>query len=285
NQLNLPLNLFNYRSDINAKPQQAGTLTILPIELNKSVIPGNLCADNSIYVINTLIRSCNGCTKGEFNALVTGPINKGIINQAGIRFTGHTEFFSKHTKSDCVVMMFVFKKLRVALATTHIPLKYVTQSITHNKLYKIISILYVNLQKYFCITKPCIYVCSINPHAGENGYIGKEEINIMIPVLDKFKKQGINVIGPLASDTLFQKKNLQKADAILTMYHDQGLPVLKFQAFNKSVNVSLGLPFIRTSVDHGTGLELAASGQARAESFIKAIQLAINMIKSRNEQL
>ncbi|CAJ0991211.1 4-hydroxythreonine-4-phosphate dehydrogenase PdxA [Pantoea sp. Nvir] len=281
--LGVLLTLKEYQPDVTAQPQQAGTLTILPIKTAQPVTPGVLETANSPYVLATLARACDGCLNGEFAALITGPVHKGIINDAGIHFTGHTEFFANRAGSHRVVMMLATEELRVALATTHLPLKDVSSAITQNSLQDIIIILHRNLQQKFAIPQPHILICGLNPHAGEGGHMGREEIDIIIPVLNMLRQQGIQLTGPLPADTLFQPKYLQHADAVLAMYHDQGLPVLKFQGFGNAVNLTLGLPFIRTSVDHGTALELAGLGQAKASSFIAALNFAITMIKSSNE--
>lgn len=282
-QLGLPLTLRPYQPDVAAEPQQAGTLTILPIETAAPVTPGELCVANSDYVLATLTRACDGCLDGEFAALITGPVHKGVINDAGIAFTGHTEFFADRAGGHRVVMMLATEELRVALATTHLPLKDVPAAVTRECLHEVITILHGDLQQKFAIAEPHIYVCGLNPHAGESGHMGREEIETITPALNELRQQGINLTGPLPADTLFQPKYLQYADAVLAMYHDQGLPVLKYQGFGRAVNITLGLPFIRTSVDHGTALELAASGQADAGSFKTALNLAITMIKSSNE--
>ncbi|MBK4775603.1 4-hydroxythreonine-4-phosphate dehydrogenase PdxA [Candidatus Pantoea edessiphila] len=282
-QLNLPLNLYNYHPDIVNKNRQVGNLAIIPIELSNPVTPGQLSIANSRYVIKTLIKSCNECIKGKFQAIVTGPVNKYIINNAGIPFTGHTELFARLASAKQVVMMLVNKKFRVALATTHIPLKSVSNFITKKHLYKIIYIIYEELQKKFFIKNPSIYICGLNPHAGDGGYIGTEEIETIIPVINELNMKGLKLTGPISADTIFQEKILKKADVILAMYHDQGLPVLKSFSFTKSVNVTLGLPFIRTSVDHGTALELASTGNANPESLFMALNLAIDMIEINNE--
>ena len=234
-------------------------------------------------MLATLARACDGCLNGEFAALITGPVHKGVINDAGIPFTGHTEFFADRAGGHRVVMMLATEELRVALATTHLPLKDVSAAITHASLREVITILHRDLQQKFAIPQPHIFVCGLNPHAGESGHMGREEIDTIIPALDSLREQGIQLTGPLPADTLFQPKYLQHADAVLAMYHDQGLPVLKFQGFGRAVNITLGLPFIRTSVDHGTALELAGLGQAEPGSFITALNLAITMIKSSNE--
>jgi len=282
-QLGLPLTLRTYQPGVAAQPQQAGTLTILPVDTAQPVTPGELCVANSDYVLTTLARACDGCLSGEFAALITGPVHKGVINDAGIAFTGHTEFYADRAGGHRVVMMLPTEALRVALATTHLPLKEVSAAVTRECLHEVITILHHDLQQKFAIAEPHIYVCGLNPHAGESGHMGREEIDVIIPALNELRQQGIQLTGPLPADTLFQPKYLQHADAVLAMYHDQGLPVLKFQGFGRAVNITLGLPFIRTSVDHGTALELAGLGQAEPGSFITALNLAITMIKSSNE--
>lgn len=282
-QLGLPLSLRPYQPGSEPVPQQAGTLTILPVATAESVTPGELAVANSAYVLETLTRACDGCLSGEFAALITGPVHKGIINDAGIAFTGHTEFFADRAGAHRVVMMLATEELRVALATTHLPLKDVSAAITRDSLHDVITILHRDLQQKFAIAQPHILVCGLNPHAGENGHMGREEIDTITPALETLRQQGMHLTGPLPADTLFQPKYLQHADAVLAMYHDQGLPVLKFQGFGRAVNITLGLPFIRTSVDHGTALDLAGLGQAEPGSFITALNLAITMIKSSNE--
>ncbi|EKN3980681.1 4-hydroxythreonine-4-phosphate dehydrogenase PdxA [Yersinia enterocolitica] len=282
-QLNLPLQLREYQQDKPALAQLAGTLTILSVKIATEVIPGQLDVKNSHYVVETLAKACDGAISGEFAALVTGPVQKSIINDAGIPFIGHTEFFADRSHCSRVVMMLATEELRVALATTHLPLLAVPGAITQTSLHEVISILDNDLKTKFGISQPQIYVCGLNPHAGEGGHMGHEEIDTIIPALDALRQQGINLIGPLPADTLFQPKYLQHADAVLAMYHDQGLPVLKYQGFGRAVNITLGLPFIRTSVDHGTALELAATGTADVGSFITALNLAIKMINNSNE--
>ena len=282
-QLGLPLTLRDYHPGVAPQPQQAGTLTLLHIATAQPVTAGELTVANGHYVLETLARACDGCLSGEFAALVTGPVHKGVINDAGIPFTGHTEFFAERAGGDRVVMMLATEALRVALATTHLPLKDVADAITRDSLHEVITILHQDLQRKFGIAQPHIFVCGLNPHAGESGHMGREEIDTIIPALDELRQQGLQLTGPLPADTLFQPKYLQHADAVLAMYHDQGLPVLKFQGFGRAVNITLGLPFIRTSVDHGTALELAGLGHAEPGSFITALNLAITMIKSSNE--
>ncbi|MBN3042772.1 4-hydroxythreonine-4-phosphate dehydrogenase PdxA [Pectobacterium brasiliense] len=282
-QLSMPLTLRGYQPGQPAQPQQAGSLTILPIAAPATIIPGQLNVANSAYVVETLARACDGCLNGEFAALITGPVHKGIINDAGVPFSGHTEFFADRSRCDRVVMMLATEELRVALATTHLPLAAVSAAITRHSLHEVITILHHDLQTKFGIAQPQIYVCGLNPHAGEGGHMGREELDVINPALDELRQQGITLVGPLPADTLFQPKYLQHADAVLAMYHDQGLPVLKYQGFGRAVNITLGLPFIRTSVDHGTALELAATGSADPGSFITALNLAIKMIKHSNE--
>ncbi|MDN6650714.1 MAG: 4-hydroxythreonine-4-phosphate dehydrogenase PdxA [Enterobacterales bacterium] len=281
--LQLPLTLREYQPDVPAQPQADKTLTILPIKLHSKALPGQLDVNNGAYVVETLARACDGCLSGEFAALITGPVHKGIINDAGVPFTGHTEFFAERSHRDRVVMMLATEELRVALATTHLPLLDVPAAITPQTLTEVITILNHDLRTKFGIDEPQIYVCGLNPHAGEGGHMGREEIDVIIPTLESLRQQGIHLIGPLPADTLFQPKYLEHADAVLAMYHDQGLPVLKYQGFGRAVNITLGLPFIRTSVDHGTALDLAATGIADVGSFRTALNLAIKMINNSNE--
>lgn len=283
-KLGLKIQLREYQKDSPAEPQAAGTLTVLPVSTAVPVTPGKLDVANSQYVVETLARACDGAISGEFAALITGPVQKSIINDAGIPFIGHTEFFADRSHCNRVVMMLATEELRVALATTHLPLLAVPGAITRECLHEVITILNHDLRTKFGIAQPQIYVCGLNPHAGEGGHMGHEEIDIIIPALEELRQQGMHLIGPLPADTLFQPKYLQHADAVLSMYHDQGLPVLKYQGFGRAVNITLGLPFIRTSVDHGTALELAATGTADAGSFKTAINLAIRMANNSNDK-
>ncbi|EBP0116819.1 4-hydroxythreonine-4-phosphate dehydrogenase PdxA [Salmonella enterica subsp. salamae] len=276
--LGLPLSLVPYSPDVPAAPQPAGTLTLLPVSLRAPAIPGQLTVENGPYVVETLARACDGCLQHEFAALITGPVHKGVINDAGIPFTGHTEFFEERSQAKKVVMMLATEALRVALATTHLPLRAIADAITPALLHDVIAILHHDLRTKFGLRDPHILVCGLNPHAGEGGHMGTEEIDTIIPVLEELRAQGMRLTGPLPADTLFQPKYLDHADAVLAMYHDQGLPVLKYQGFGRGVNITLGLPFIRTSVDHGTALELAGQGKADVGSFITALNLAIKMI-------
>ena len=281
-QLGLPLTLIDYDVDKAAKSQKAGTITIIPVDMAEACIPGELNPENGSYVIETLRIASEKNISGEIDAVVTGPVHKGLINQSGIAFSGHTEYFANQANCSDVVMMLATEGLRVALVTTHIPLAYVSKAVTAERLQKVTRILNADLINKFGIKEPKIYVCGINPHAGEDGHLGREEIEVMIPALDVLKAEGIKVIGPLPADTIFQEKYLSDADAILTMYHDQGLPVLKYKGFGSSVNITLGLPFIRTSVDHGTALELAGTNAADSGSFIEAISTAIKLANNQS---
>jgi 4-hydroxythreonine-4-phosphate dehydrogenase len=279
--LSLKLDIFDYDVDKPAKAQQAGSLTVLDVPLAQPCIPGTLDSANGAYVVETLRLASEKNISGEFDAIVTGPVHKGLINKAGIAFSGHTEYFANQANCTDVVMMLATKGLRVALVTTHIPLAYVSKAITHERLQKVTRILHDDLKEKFAISAPKIYACGINPHAGEDGHLGREEIEIMEPAFAELRADGIDIIGPLPADTIFQEKYLKDADAILAMYHDQGLPVLKYKGFGSSVNITLGLPFIRTSVDHGTALELAAKGTADSGSFIEAINNAIHLASNK----
>jgi len=280
-QLNLPLTLTEYHAEQAAMPQQAGTLTIIPMALNEPCVTGELNVNNGAYVVDTLKEACDRNMSGEFDAIVTGPVHKGLINKAGIAFSGHTEYFAHQANCSDVVMMLATEGLRVALVTTHIPLAYVSKAITTERLQKVTRILNQDLIEKFGIESPKIYACGINPHAGEDGHLGREEIDTLIPAFDTLRAEGINIIGPLPADTIFQEKYLKEADAILSMYHDQGLPVLKYKGFGSSVNITLGLPFVRTSVDHGTALELAGTAQADPGSFMQAMNTAIQLANNQ----
>ena len=255
---------------------QAGKLNVIPLPLNEPVQAGKLNTKNSAYVLNMLDLAHDLCLQKLVDAMVTGPIQKSIINQAGYSFTGHTEYLAEKTES-APVMMLATNKMRVALATTHLPLKNVSQAITRETLTETLNILNLFLKQKVGIEKPRILVCGLNPHAGEDGNLGDEEINTIIPVIKKLQQQDMGLVGPLPADTLFTAKYLSNADAVLAMYHDQGLPVLKYSGFGKAVNITLGLPFIRTSVDHGTALDLAATGDASDSSMIEAINMAIEL--------
>lgn len=261
------------------------TLTVLHIPLAVSAQAGVLNATNSQYVLATLRCAVQGCQSGEFAGMVTAPVHKGIINDASIPFTGHTEFVAEQTHTQQVVMMLVGGGMRVALVTIHLPLKDVAATITKQLLESVTRILHSDLQQRFGIAQPRILVAGLNPHAGEGGYLGREEIEVMIPVLDKLRGEGMNVSMPLPADTLFTPHKLAQCDAVLSMYHDQGLPVLKHASFGQGVNVTLGLPIIRTSVDHGTALDLAGTGKADSGSLLEAIKLAAEMARCEQASL
>ena len=255
-------------------------LKIEHIPLAAPAEPGVLNPANGRYVLNTLERAALGCLNGEFDAMVTAPVHKGVINDAGIPFTGHTEFLQALTNSPQVVMMLVGGGMRVALATTHLPLREIPDAITPELLESVIHILHHDLVHGFGIATPTIRVAGLNPHAGEGGHLGREEIDVIEPVLNKLRNEGMHLLGPLPADTMFSQKNLATTDAFLAMYHDQGLAVLKHASFGEGVNVTLGMPIIRTSVDHGTALDLAGTGKADVGSLVAAIELAIELSKS-----
>jgi 4-hydroxythreonine-4-phosphate dehydrogenase len=283
-KLDLPLSLRPFDPERPAAPLAAGELAILPTELAVPASAGQLDPANADYVLQTLRLAVDGCMRGDFDALVTGPVHKGVINDAGIPFTGHTEFLAERTATPKVVMMLATEGLRVALATTHLPLSQVSRAITKPLLNEIIRILHHDLQQRFGIREPRILVCGLNPHAGEGGHLGTEEIEIIGPLLEQLRGEGMRLFGPLPADTLFTPRYLKEADAVLAMYHDQGLPVLKHMGFGRAVNITLGLPFIRTSVDHGTACDLAGSGQAGTGSLEYAIQVALEMVAGSKEQ-
>ena len=238
---------------------------------------GQLDKANAAFVLETLTRAGQGCIDGDFAGMITAPVHKGVINESGIAFSGHTEFLAELTHTEQVVMMLATGDLRVALVTTHLPLKDVAAAITQTRLKQVMDILIDDLKTKFAIAIPKILVCGLNPHAGEGGYLGREEIDVIEPVLATYRQQGIDVGHALPADTLFTPKYLADADAVLAMYHDQGLPVLKSQGFGEAVNITLGLPFIRTSVDHGTALDLAGSGKASSSSLKVATSLALDL--------
>ncbi|MCG9574765.1 4-hydroxythreonine-4-phosphate dehydrogenase PdxA [Vibrio tubiashii] len=282
-QLGICVELIDYQADSEVVAQKAGTLVVDHIPLTNTAVAGKLDEANGQYVLKTLERAALGCMNNEFDAIVTGPVHKGVINRAGVAFSGHTEFFAEKSNTPLVVMMLATEGLRVALVTTHIPLAYVSQAVTEERLEKIIDILNKDLVEKFAISSPKIYVCGLNPHAGEDGVLGMEEIETITPTLNRLRQEkGINLIGPLPADTIFNEKYLQDADAVLGMYHDQVLPVLKYKGFGRSVNITLGLPFIRTSVDHGTALDLAGTGNADTGSFRTALAHAIELVDKKS---
>jgi 4-hydroxythreonine-4-phosphate dehydrogenase len=253
-----------------------GALRFVHLAAPCAVIPGTLDAGNARYVVAMLARAADGCMDGEFDALVTTPVQKSIVNDAGIAFTGHTEFFAQRAQCD-VAMLLATPGLRVALATTHLPLADVAPAITPSTLVRVLRIVHNDLRHRFGIDTPRIAVLGLNPHAGEGGHLGREEIEVIAPTLAALRTEGLHLDGPLSADTAFVPSKRAQYDAYLAMYHDQGLPVLKALGFGDSVNVTLGLPFIRTSVDHGTALDLAGSGRADAASLIAAARLAMEL--------
>lgn len=260
-------------------------LDIRHIPLRAPSVAGRLDAANARYVLDLLDAACDGCVRGEYAAMVTAPVHKGIINDAGIAFTGHTEYLAERTGTKRVVMMLAgtgeLAGLRVALATTHLPLKDVPAAITREELTTTVRILHGDLVHKFGIARPRILVAGLNPHAGEGGHLGREEIEVIAPVLDALRAEGMDLVGPLPADTLFTRRVLAGSDAQLAMYHDQGLAVLKYAAFDEGINITLGLPILRTSVDHGTALDLAGSGRASPASLFAAIQVAADVVSRR----
>ncbi len=250
---------------------------LLPVIVKAPVEPGRLDKANAPYVLETLNRAIEGCLRGEFDALVTGPVHKGVINDAGIAFTGHTEYLAAQAGNVTPVMMLTAGDLRVALVTTHLPISDVPRAITRERLTAVLEILHRDLKSKFGLATPRIRVCGLNPHAGESGHLGREEIEVIEPVIQALTAKGMKLEGPVPADTAFLPESLKQVDAVLVMYHDQGLPVLKHHDFAHAVNVTLGLPFIRTSVDHGTALELAGTGKADPSSLYAALELAIEL--------
>lgn len=251
-------------------------LTVLPELLPNPAVCGDPDPSNAAPLLGALERAIDGCRDGTFSGLVTGPLHKGVVNDAGIRFTGHTEFLADCLTVPTPVMLLVADRLRVALASTHIPLSAVPGYITAERLRAVIEVLHGDLHKRFGIAEPDIVVCGLNPHAGEGGHLGTEDRDVILPVLEEFRERGVNLRGPLPADTAFTKA-AGVPDAVLAMYHDQGLPVLKYAGFGRAVNVTLGLPIVRTSVDHGTAFALAGTGKADAGSLRAAVELAVTL--------
>ena len=276
-QLNLDVQLIEYQGQTESSLQ--GQLYVEHIALAEEVVLGQLNPNNSAYVLEQLRRSADYAMQGQSVGVATAPVQKSVINDAGIAFSGHTEYYQEFAGVPRVVMMLATKSLRVALATTHLPLRAVPDAITAERLQQVIDILIHDLKSKFKIQQPKILVCGLNPHAGEDGYLGTEEIEVINPVLENYRKQGVNMSLSLPADTLFTPENLKDADAVLAMYHDQGLPVLKSQGFGEAINITLGLPFIRTSVDHGTALSLAGSGLAKSSSLHVAVDLALDLAR------
>ena len=274
--------------DIYTPPAEhrAGTLKVLPVSLSEACKPGILNSRNAPYVLNTLQLAVDGClestssaARAGYQAMVTAPVQKSVINDAGISFSGHTEFLAQATGTSRVVMMLATRDLRVALATTHLPLREVSATITDELLEQVLTILHHDLTSKFALAQPRIAVLGLNPHAGESGHMGREEIDTMIPTLERLRAGGMDLRGPMPADTAFNPNVLGQVDAVLAMYHDQGLPVLKYSGFGEAINITLGLPIIRTSVDHGTALDLAGTGKASSVSLLRAIETAIELCR------
>ncbi len=263
------------------QPAKAGSLYVWDTPLANPAVAGTLDKANAAFVLETLTRAGQGCLDGHFAGMITAPVHKGVINESGIPFSGHTEFLAELTHTAQVVMMLATRGLRVALVTTHLPLRDVADAITVERLERVTRILHADLQQKFGIARPRILVCGLNPHAGEGGHLGREEIDIIEPTLERLRTEGMDLRGPLPADTLFTPKYLEHCDAVLAMYHDQGLPVLKYKGFGAAVNVTLGLPIIRTSVDHGTALDLAGTGNVDTGSLRVALETAYQMAENR----
>ena len=283
-QLNLSIELSSYAASVSRPTHRRGTLRVLHVPVAAPVQPGVLDPANARYVLNMLNAAAQGCLSGEFDAMVTAPVQKSVINDAGVPFSGHTEYLAERTGGAYPVMMLATADLRVALATTHLPLQQVSAAITDELLSRVLRILDEDLRRRFDIPSPRILVCGLNPHAGESGHLGREEIEVIAPTLERLRKEGLNLTGPAPADTAFTPHMLKDADAVLAMFHDQGLPVIKFAGFRDAVNITLGLPIVRTSVDHGTALALAGTGQADASSLAAAMQMALRMTHAPTPQ-
>ncbi|ENW28613.1 4-hydroxythreonine-4-phosphate dehydrogenase PdxA [Acinetobacter lwoffii] len=275
--LKLSVELIEYQGQESSSG--IGQLFVEHVPVQQDVVLGELNPNNAAYVLEQLRRSADYAMSGKSVGVATAPVQKSVINEAGISFSGHTEYYQEFAGVPRVVMMLATKTLRVALATTHLPLRAVADAITPERLHQVIDILIHDLKSKFKIEQPKILVCGLNPHAGEGGYLGMEEIEVINPVLESYRAQGINMSLSLPADTLFTPENLKDADAVLAMYHDQGLPVLKSQGFGEAINITLGLPFIRTSVDHGTALSLAGKGLAKSSSLHVAVDLALDLAR------
>jgi len=256
-----------------------GMINVFPLKLKTKNKPGYLNPKNASFVIDTIQTAAEGCIRGDFDAMVTGPISKSVLNKGGYKISGHTEFLAKLCKSKSI-MMLMNDRLKVTLQTIHIPLRKITKEITKNKIIETVCIINEDLKTKFGYTKPKILICGINPHAGEDGLLGNEENDIIMPAVKSLKKKGVVIDGPVPADTAFIKKFVSKYDVIHTMYHDQGLPVIKFDDFSRTTNVTLGLPIIRVSVDHGTATELVSTGKADISSFAQALKIARDISKS-----
>lgn len=275
-QLDLPLETYPFDPDAPEADDPPGTLCVMHEPLRHDAAAGTLEPGNASSVLRTLDRAIDGCLDGTFEAMVTAPVHKGVINDAGIGFTGHTEYLAERLGAE-PVMMLTAGTLRVALATTHLPLSKVASSIDATLLERVVRTLHADLTARFDVDDPTLLVAGLNPHAGEGGHLGHEERDIIEPLLERLRGEGMRLVGPLPADTLFTPQHLAGADAVLAMYHDQGLPVLKYAGFGKGVNVTLGLPIVRTSVDHGTALDRAGTGDIEVGSLRAALDLAIEI--------
>ena len=278
--LKSPLAFAEYDASVRAL-HSPDRLEVLHVPLGAPSAPGRLDRANARYVLDLIDRAIDGAMSGEFDAIVTAPVQKSVINEAGIPFTGHTEYLAERTRATLPVMMLATEDLRVALATTHLPIKEVSAAITIESLCQVLGILDHDLREWWGLKAPRIAVCGLNPHAGESGHLGTEEINVIAPAIARMRERGINVTGPVPADTAFVPARLAECDAVLAMYHDQGLPVIKHSGFDRAVNVTLGLPILRTSVDHGTALDLAGTGKADHRSLAAAIRLAVSLAARR----
>ena len=282
--LNLSLELISFNPAVPPQPHRPGSLKIISVTAGMNCTPGKPSPACAGYVLETLRIACRGCLQHEFAAMVTAPVHKAVINEAGHVFTGHTEFLAAICGATCPVMMLADQDLRVALITTHVPLSAVSGAITKERLADMLNVICHDLRKRFGISSPRLLVCGLNPHAGEGGYLGREEIGIIAPVLDKLRRRGVLITGPVPADTAFTQEHLAHTDVVVTMFHDQGLPVLKARGFGNIVNITLGLPIIRTSVDHGTAVSLAGTGKSSCSSLIAAIECALKMVQMEHAQ-
>jgi 4-hydroxythreonine-4-phosphate dehydrogenase len=276
--LGLSVALENYDPTLPPRAHRAGRIQVLARQLTRPAVPGQLHPDNAGYVLALLDAAADRCATGEFAAMVTAPVHKGVINDSGIAFSGHTEYLAARLGCARPVMLLVAGQLRVALATTHLPLSAVPGAINRPMLVETLAVLDQGLRSRFRLAAPRILVCGLNPHAGESGHLGREEIDVIAPAIAEARALGIDARGPLPADTAFTRTSIASGDAVLAMFHDQGLPVIKHAGFGHGVNVTLGLPVVRTSVDHGTALDLAASGRADCGSLEAALRLACGMI-------
>jgi 4-hydroxythreonine-4-phosphate dehydrogenase len=282
-ELGLPLIVERYQSSRPPKPHRNGTLEVMHIPVSHKVVAGQPDPRNAGYVIEMLNRACDGCTNGEFAAMVTAPVQKSTLMDAGYRFSGHTEYLAERTRAALPVMLLLNDQLRVALVTTHLALADVPRAVTRERLRSTLRIVHMDLERHFALSPPRIAVLGLNPHAGESGHLGREELDIIGPVIRELQDEGLDLQGPIPADTAFTPRFLKTADVIVAMYHDQGLPVIKHVGFGNAVNMTLGLPILRTSVDHGTALGLARTGKAETGSLSAALALAIDLASARSD--